>query len=396
MGLTSIDRVRILFVVNSLKRRGAEQQLFSFVKALPDRFNISIFNFSNDSEEYPEFRHSSKYKIYSGKHKGTYNILRYRPLINCLSREKFDIVVTIGLGAALFFGRICAALKGVRVIYSTLNTFENFHNLPKLGQYFDIFNMMLNNILNGQHKKRIYRFLPNSDGLSEKIRGNVKKYNVRTLHNGLPIEDFKLLLDYVPSNSMRQILKRINGVPSIAQIGILDHNKNHIFALECLLEIKKRQRDVHLLMIGDGPDRTMLSRWVYEHKLDSNVIFTGQLDRTETLYLMSKARLVILTSKSESFPNVILEAQALALPVVSCDVGAVSEIVLNCETGFIINNFNIADFVKATIAILNNKDLACNMGQKAKERAWALFGMHRKVYNFLEMVKEDLEQINGN
>ena len=120
------NRIRILFVVNNLKRRGAEQQLFNFIKEMPDRFESHIFKFSDDDCEFPEFEHNDRVKVYSNRFQGTYNILKAWPIYLCLARGKYDVVVTVGLGAALLLGRFCAAICGQRIMYSILNTYENF------------------------------------------------------------------------------------------------------------------------------------------------------------------------------------------------------------------------------------------------------------------------------
>lgn len=83
--------------------------------------------------------------------------------------------------------------------------------------------------------------------------------------------------------------------------------------------------DVHFLVIGDGPDRDALLARARGLGLDDKVLFAGLHDDVYDLLRLSS--LFVLSSKMEAFPNVVLEAMAAGLPVVSTDVGSVREMV---------------------------------------------------------------------
>lgn len=392
----NFDRgIKIIFVVNWLKRRGAEQQLFDFIEELPPHVSVSIFRFSNTDDEFPELFRLAKVKIYSSRYLGTYNLLRLKSLYDCLSKEKYDVVVTLGLGAALFFGRVCAFLSGIKIVYSILNTFENFQKLPNLpGEYFDIFNKFTNKLISSLHGNRIFKFLPNSNKLAERISLSSRgSYPVQILHNGIPIEEFKKISEYKPNRKTTLVESQLKGSPTIIQIGALDINKNQIFSLECIRGIREQIPDIRFSIVGEGPKKFKLIKWTLANDLSDQVIFTGEMDRMECLYLMSKSDLLVLTSESESFPNVLVEAQALSLPVVAFDVGAVSEIIEHGVTGYVIGKGNCEGFKKAILKILSDKILATRMGKIGKKRAFNIFSMDKKVEHFLLMIENDFRAI---
>lgn len=387
-------RLKIIFIVNKLSGRGAQQQLLNFIKKLHYHANISIFTFSNDAKEFPEIFKYERIKIHSSQHLGKYNLLRFKALYDCLSRESYDVVVTMGLGAALFFGRVTAPLCGINIIYSILNTFENFHNFPKMtGEYFDFLNRGVNNMIERYSRKRIYRFLPNSQKLEQKVRIISKKYPIKTLHNGLLTEDFEKLPMHKPKEAIKSLLSQIEGRPTIIQVGALDENKNQLFTLQCIGEIREHVPGVRLLIIGDGPKKAELRNWVLSNDLEQEVIFADQMNRIECLYLMSKSDLLVLTSGSESFPNVLLEAQASSLPVVTFDVGAAIEIVEKNATGYVVKKGDRESFKDSIIELLLDKNKATKMGETGRQRAFELFNMERKVGQFLSMIEEDFSSI---
>ena len=387
--------IRLLFVVNTLKRRGAEQQLFNFVKALPNNLQISIFRFSDGEEEFPEFLHYDKVTIYSTPQSGTYNLLRFFPLYRCLKEGKFDVVVTVGLGASLFFGRICAILNKVKICYSLLNTFENFYNLPTLpGDYFDVLNKTLNRITPLLPGNRCYRFLPNSETLSEKIKHHVRGYPVNTLCNGYVREDFTGHKSFPADAIDPFIMESLKTFPVITQIGAMDVNKNQMFTLHVLKKILPVLPEVRLLLIGEGDQHEKLADFVNSSGLKNHVIWAGQRNREQCLFLMAKSSLVVLTSGSESFPNVIVEAQALSIPVVSFDVGAASDITTHGKTGYIVRPGDMEAFGNAIISLISDPEMRKSMGAKGHERIFNLFSMDNRVSTFLSLIENDRCSVN--
>ena len=381
-------------MVNSLKRRGAEEQLFNFIKELPDAFDVNIFRFSNAEDEFPELFQYNGVEIYSNKYKGMFNLLKFIPLYDCFTRQKYDVVVTIGLGAALFLGRLSALTCGIRMIYSFCNTLENFHNLPKLcGDYFDFLNKGLNLFITRITGNRIYRFLPNSKILSEKIRYCTNKYPIRILYNGYIRDEFEQKLQYTLDEKIKEIKNKIDGHPTIIQVGALDENKNQIFTIQSIQYIKKLMPNIRFLIIGDGEKKKEWKEWSRINDLGKQIIFAGQIGRFDCLRLISSSNLLVLTSKSESFPNVIAESQAVSVPVVSFDVGAASEIIEHGKTGYLIQKNDVKSFQNRILTLLKDKELAIKMGQIGKKKVFDHFSIDKKVKKFISMVEEDYSLI---
>ena len=388
------DSVNILFIVNNLKRRGAEQQLFSFIKELPPRIHVSVFRFSADQNEFPELFNCSKIKIFSNKYRGAYNFLRFLPLYNCLSKGRYNIVITVGLGSALLLGRLCAFLCRIKIIYSILNTYQNFNRIPLIfDDYFDFPNLLLNRLGPKLFRKSILRFLPNSKKLSAKIRSKTTQYAVDTLYNGISNNDFITLSVNKNEKKIHYIFEKISHYPTIVQVGAVDKNKNQIFTLKCIKDLKRVIPDIRFLIIGEGSEKSELEKYAISNNLKENVIFAGQMERNQCFYLMNKSDLIVLTSKSESFPNVLVEGHALSLPVVAFDVGAVAEIVENGISGYIVQKNDHINFKKMINLLLENPSIARRMGEMGKKKVYERFSMKNKIDKFLFMVETDLKHI---
>ncbi|MDP1615291.1 MAG: glycosyltransferase, partial [Methylococcales bacterium] len=99
---------------------------------------------------------------------------------------------------------------------------------------------------------------------------------------------------------------------------------------------------------------------------DSTVTFLGK--RSDVPALLKKANLLVLTSEHEGFPNVVLEAMAAGLPVISTPAGDVSRVLEDNSTGFIINFDDVNGLADKIILFANSESLCQSMGHKGRQR----------------------------
>ena len=107
--------------------------------------------------------------------------------------------------------------------------------------------------------------------------------------------------------------------------------KNHALVLRAL---QRLDEDVHLVLIGEGPSRRALEELARKLHVDRRVHFTGQLVETENLHQFFDVS--VLCSRSEGFPNAVIEALAAGCPVVATPVGGVPEVIIERQTGLLV------------------------------------------------------------
>jgi glycosyltransferase involved in cell wall biosynthesis len=127
--------------------------------------------------------------------------------------------------------------------------------------------------------------------------------------------------------------------------------KNHEGLLRIMKRIVDANKDVHLVLVGDGRLRPMVEEQIKEKGLHTNVHVLGY--RRDVMCLMHHAHAFVLPSLIEGLPGVILEAMYCKTPVVAYDVGGVSEVVRNNETGWLVKKGDESGFVKAVEAVLS-------------------------------------------
>ncbi len=99
-----------------------------------------------------------------------------------------------------------------------------------------------------------------------------------------------------------------------------------------VFEKVRKKAPVKLLLIGDGPDRDPLENYCRQQGLCNEIFFLGKMADIGQILCISD--LMLLTSETESFGLVLLEAMACGTPVITTDVGGIPEVNIHGKTGF--------------------------------------------------------------
>ncbi|MBM7651421.1 N-acetyl-alpha-D-glucosaminyl L-malate synthase BshA [Neobacillus cucumis] len=139
-----------------------------------------------------------------------------------------------------------------------------------------------------------------------------------------------------------------------------------------------------LLMVGDGPEMTVVCKLVRQLSLEDKVIFLGKQENLEELYSISD--LMLLLSEKESFGLVALEAMACGVPCIGTNVGGIPEVIHHGISGYICEVGDINDISEKAISLLNNSDLHQNMSEqslksvKTKFKAEQIVEQYEQIY----------------
>lgn len=116
-----------------------------------------------------------------------------------------------------------------------------------------------------------------------------------------------------------------------------------------------QKMDAKLLLIGDGPEITVVSKLVEKLNLRDKVLFLGKQDNLEELYSISD--LMLLLSEKESFGLVALEAMACGVPCIGTNIGGLPEVIIDGVNGYICELGNVEEISKKALEILTDSDL---------------------------------------
>jgi glycosyltransferase involved in cell wall biosynthesis len=161
--------------------------------------------------------------------------------------------------------------------------------------------------------------------------------------------------------------------------------KDAIWAADLLKVIR---RDVHLLVIGDGPQRERLLHFRRQCRIDDKVHFLGE--RGDVPRLLPHFDLLWSTSGYEGQSNVILEAMAAGVPVVATDIPGTRELVSPGATGYLVPVGDRAAFAKYAERLLNDAGLAAGLSAAARDRVEREFSVEKMVQRHAELYREIL------
>ena len=158
-----------------------------------------------------------------------------------------------------------------------------------------------------------------------------------------------------------------NASPILGSIGSFEPRKGHLVLFEALTElVNSSLPNAHLMMVGDGPDESMLKEKVKTLGLERNVSFFPFTD--EPNFIFERLDMTILPSlNKEGLPNVLLESMSMGVPVVSSNIGGVSEIVFDGETGYMVEPGNKSALADAINKVWANQANYQEMKANARE-----------------------------
>jgi glycosyltransferase involved in cell wall biosynthesis len=177
-------------------------------------------------------------------------------------------------------------------------------------------------------------------------------------HYGLPPAKVQIIPNYVLTDLFVPLGERRPVGRRIVYMGRLAPEKNLLGLLEAM-----RGLDVELTLIGDGPQRQLLSERAANNGL--RVRFLPSQPHAELPKFLNRADIFILPSLTEGHPKALLEAMACGLPVVGADVPGIRELICHGETGYLCDT-SPAGIRAAIQTVLGDATLSARLGRNAR------------------------------
>jgi glycosyltransferase involved in cell wall biosynthesis len=154
----------------------------------------------------------------------------------------------------------------------------------------------------------------------------------------------------------------LDGELKFLYVGRLSREKNLELLADAFVSLTDSGSASNLILIGDGPYRKEL-----EEKLKGYaVLFTGFLSGEELSQAYASADVFVFPSTTDTFGNVVLEAQASGLPVIVSDQGGPKELIKDGLSGFVVKANNAAAFADAMQFFIMDRQVAMRMGGQAR------------------------------
>ena len=165
----------------------------------------------------------------------------------------------------------------------------------------------------------------------------------------------------------------LKGKKIILTTGRLVNRKNQQLVIDVMRELVKNNPNLIYLIIGNGPQKKDYELRIKAYGLENNVKILSNIDNNELPYFYKLTDIFVMVSKTsaqdiEGFGIVYLEAGIFAKPVIASDQGGSPEAVLNEKTGLLIKENSGEDLKDAIIKLLEDQELANQLGNTAQKR----------------------------
>ena len=165
------------------------------------------------------------------------------------------------------------------------------------------------------------------------FRVPMSKINV--IPNGI---DKSMFYPMQKDSAINNISVKKVGSRNLIYIGNLKKDKNILLLVK---EFSKMQstldKDTVLHILGDGDLYNFIVEIIDEYKLVGNICMYGSVEHSQIPYWLNFADALILPSKNEGMPNVVLEAMACGTPIIASDIDANRELISPGENGYLFN-----------------------------------------------------------
>lgn len=226
--------------------------------------------------------------------------------------------------------------------------FRKSNYIPIIASFNTELYFTSNNLVSKNLYKKAFGIHTVSKGLELKIREQYKYKNVRTVYNSIELDKIQLL-------SQESIALDYQYIIAVGRMAS-DNVKQQDVIINAYHNSDLPQKNIKLVLLGDGEYKNNLKKLVDELQLIDKVVFIGF--KANPFPYIKNAKFLVLASKYEGFPNVIIESFACETPVVSydCQTGP-SEVINHKQNGLLVEDQNIEKLTEAMSLMIQDEAL---------------------------------------
>jgi len=363
-------RRRVVFLIPTMGLGGTQRQLLSVLKHLDrTQWDPELMMLDEPDKFFePDVRELGVPIIYINDRSHGYWVLPVTWRLFRQLRSRPCHILHGWLHQAAAWGAIAGTLAGIPMIVGSLRS-ERPTRVPwffsRWQRALDILTAPLHTCL-----------IANSDAVRREHRqwAFVPDRKLRTIYNGIDMNGAPVV-DGVRRARLRADLSLPPGAPCIGIIGRLSPEKDHGTFLRAAQLIRAKQPEARFLIVGSGPVRVAIESEIHGMGLDGRAMVLG--DRKDVPALLGLMDVLVLTSTTEGFPNVLLEAGRAGTPVVTTAAGGAVEVVVDGETGFVVPCGDADAVARRVLDILTDEVLRKRLVEAARNRIRDKFSAER-------------------
>ncbi len=222
--------------------------------------------------------------------------------------------------------------------------------------------------------KNLDAFVLVSEGLREYYSKELTKYNTKCVY-------IPNTIDYVPKEISKLKTKRL------ISVGRLSREKAYDDLLDIYIKLHDIDPTWRLDIIGDGAQKNMLGDKIYSLGLQESVELHGFQKKDYINRLLKDSSIYLMSSITESFGIVLIEAMSFGLPCIAFDSAeGANELIKNNYNGYLVPNRDKDLYVKKVLKVMKDDKLRHKLGENGREVALEFTNEKVKEY-WLDLLK---------
>ena len=206
--------------------------------------------------------------------------------------------------------------------------------------------------------------------------------SIPVIHNGLDFARMERSCEAFDKATFQQL-----GLPEEAPVvgavfRLTEEKRPHLW-VDVAARVAKALPEVHFVIVGDGAMLEDTCRYASKLGLSDRFHLPGQSNMVKAW--LERMDLFLLTSRVEGLPNVLIEAQAFGVPVVTTDAGGAREVILEEQSGWVVENDDADEIAERVIWSLTNSEWIDKASRMATEQARRRFGKEQMIKRLLEL-----------
>jgi glycosyltransferase involved in cell wall biosynthesis len=366
---------KILFLIPNLSGGGAERVMSNLLNYFSSEFKV-ITVFFNNNHVYPLTNDCKVYYLDNDLPRIGFikKLMRIIYLRNVIKKEKPDVALSFLTNLYLITSAIFPRRLNVKLIISERNTISYILKFSK--------NKMIKRILFKTLYKKVDNIIAVSKGVKEDLMKtfNLPQEKIRVIYNPHDIDKIQEL-SKEQINHPWLVDKKY---PVIINVGRLTYQKGQDILLKAFKIVNERIES-RLIILGEGPLLNKLKGLGKELGIENKVDFVGF--QKNPFAFISRSDVFVLSSRWEGFPNVLIEAMACGVPVISTDCpSGTNEIIEDGVNGLLVP-IEVDKLAESIIWILTNIEFSkriARMGQESVRK----YDKFKIFEDYLKVIKE--------
>ncbi len=217
-----------------------------------------------------------------------------------------------------------------------------------------------------------------SKKIEEKVKSDYSYSQLQTIYNPIDIEN-------IAQQSQLPFEKEYEYILAVGRMN--DSIKQFDKLIESYSKSDLPKQNIKLVFLGDGDLKINYELQAKQLGMENNILFKGKV--SNPFVYMKNAKYVVLCSKNEGFPTVLIESLACETPVIAFDCfSGPSEIITNNENGILVENQNFDKLITAMNTLISDKDFYLHCKRNAKESVNA-FSLEKIGNQWLQLFKSN-------